>query len=86
MIEGITESGFKYSVNEALADDFEFLEVLGDFTENPLTASKLADMMIGKEQKAALKEHLRGEDGRVKTSDMFRELTEIISAFPKSKN
>ena len=47
-------------------------------------ASKLADKMLGREQKEALKEHLRGEDGRIKTSDMFRELTEIITAFPKN--
>ncbi len=86
MIKGITESGFNFKVSEELADDFEFLELLGDFSENPLMASKLADKMLGKDQKDALKEHLRGENGRIKTSDMFRELTEIITAFPKSKN
>ena len=83
MIRGKTESGFEFNVAEKLADDFEFLELLGDFSENPLMASKLADKMLGREQKEALKEHLRGEDGRIKTSDMFRELTEIITAFPK---
>ena len=84
MIKGITESGFNFEVKEELADDFEFLELLGDFSENPLMASKLADKMLGREQKEVLKEHLRGEDGRIKTSDMFRELTEIITAFPKN--
>ena len=84
MIKGTTESGFNFEVKEELADDFEFLELLGDFSENPLMASKLADKMLGREQKEALKEHLRGEDGRIKTSDMFRELTEIITAFPKN--
>ena len=84
MIRGKTGSGFDFEVKEELADDFEFLELLGDFSENPLMASKLADKMLGREQKEALKEHLRGEDGRIKTSDMFRELTEIITAFPKN--
>lgn len=84
MIKGTTESGFNFEVKEELADDFEFLELLGDFSENPLMASKLADKMLGREQKEALKEHLRGEDGRIKTSDMFRELTEIIITFPKN--
>lgn len=84
MIKGTTESGFDFEVKEELADDFEFLELLGDFSENPLMASKLADKMLGREQKEALKEHLRGDDGRIKTSDMFRELTEIITAFPKN--
>lgn len=84
MIKGTTESGFDFEVKEELADDFEFLELLGDFSENPLMASKLADKMLGREQKEALKEHLRGNDGRIKTSDMFRELTEIITAFPKN--
>jgi hypothetical protein len=84
VIKGTTESGFDFEVKEELADDFEFLELLGDFSENPLMASKLADKMLGREQKEALKEHLRGEDGRIKTSDMFRELTEIITAFPKN--
>ena len=84
MIKGTTESGFNFEVVEELADDFEFLELLGDFSENPLMASKLADKMLGREQKEALKEHLRGGDGRIKTSDMFRELTEIITAFPKN--
>ena len=84
MIKGTTESGFNFEVVEELADDFEFLELLGDFSENPLMASKLADKMLGREQKEALKEHLRGKDGRIKTSDMFRELTQIITAFPKN--
>ena len=48
MIKGTTESGFDFEVKEELADDFEFLELLGDFSENPLMASKLADKMLGR--------------------------------------
>lgn len=86
MIEGITKSGFKFSIREELADDYELLELIGEIDENPAKVDALLVKLLGKEQKNALKEHLRGENGIVKLTDMDNAITEIFAAFPKSKN
>lgn len=86
MIEGITKSGFKFSIREELADDYELLELIGEIDENPAKVDALLVKLLGKEQKNALKEHLRGENGIVKITDMDNAITEIFAAFPKSKN
>lgn len=86
MIEGITKSGFKFSIREELADDYELLELIGEIDENPAKVDALLVKLLGKEQKNALKEHLRGENGIVKLTDMDNAITEIFAACPKSKN
>ena len=86
MIDGITKSGFKFSIREELADDYELLELIGEIDENPAKVDALLVKLLGKEQKNALKEHLRGENGIVKLTDMDNAITEIFTAFPKSKN
>lgn len=86
MIDGITKSGFKFSIREELADDYELLELIGEIDENPAKVDALLVKLLGKEQKNALKEHLRGENGIVKLTDMDNAITEIFAAFPKSKN
>jgi len=86
VIEGITKSGFKFSIREELADDYELLELIGEIDENPAKVDALLVKLLGKEQKNALKEHLRGENGIVKLTDMDNAITEIFAAFPKSKN
>jgi len=86
VIDGITKSGFKFSIREELADDYELLELIGEIDENPAKVDALLVKLLGKEQKNALKEHLRGENGIVKLTDMDNAITEIFTAFPKSKN
>lgn len=89
MIKGTTKSGFEFELelDSEILDDYEFLEALrgvdeGDFSELP----KIVDVLLGEEQKEALKNHLRKENGKVKLSDMCEEVAEIFSASEELKN
>lgn len=79
-----TSSGFTADIDESFRDDWEFIEALGGLTEGkPGAIVKLADVVLG-DCKDALKEHCRGENGRVSADKMQDELFEIIKAAGKN--
>lgn len=87
MIDVTTQSGFACQVDEEALDDMELLEELAELDKpvGVLHAPKALDRLIGKEQKAALYEHLRTASGRVKTSDVVTELFAIIKELNEGK-
>ena len=82
MIKGEVK-GFAFEIDEAILDDIEFLELLGDADDNILLIPKVATAFLGEEQRKALYDHLRGEDGRVKTSDVSAIILEMINSIPR---
>ena len=86
MIKGTTESGFEFVVSDTIGDDFEFLELVAEAESNTLLIGRIIERLLGKEQKKALMEHLRGEDGIVHTTSMVDAFAEIMKAIPGSKN
>ena len=86
MIKGTTTSGFKFEISEDLFDDFELVELYAKVDKSIIYIGDLAEKLLGVDQKKALAEHVRREDGRVSTTDMIKELTEIEAAIPGSKN
>lgn len=86
MIKITLKSGIDIEINEAVFDDFELIELYSKTAENPIYVAKLIEKLIGKDQKKALCEHLRREDGIVHTTDMFNAITEIEEALPAVKN
>ena len=87
MINGTTKSGFYYEISDDRLDDYELLETIcGVDNGNNSLIPKVAELVLGKDQLNELKEHLRNEDGRVKTSDMFREIMEIMKGNDEGKN
>lgn len=87
MIKGKTESGFSYSVSEAALDDWELLEDLIRMDGGDVIAiGRVLDRLLGEKQKAKLKEHLRGENGRVSATAIINEVTEIFKGVKKGKN
>lgn len=82
MIKGEVK-GFSYEIDEAVLDDIEFLELLGEADENIMLIPKVATAFLGEEQRKALYDHLRGENGRVKTSDVSAVILEMINSIPK---
>lgn len=87
MWKGQTESGFAFEIDEAVGDDWEILELLDGIAGNDIRAMiKFGNALLGKDQLGSLKEHLRQENGRVKTSDMSNELMEILSSIKDAKN
>lgn len=87
MIKGKTQTGFTYSVDDDVMDDYDLLETLvgidkGDYT----LITKMTDMLLGAEQKDKLKEHIRAKNGKVSIKAMLDEVTEIFKASSSGKN
>jgi len=87
-----TESGFTCEVDEEFLDDYEIVEAIADLAEIQTDGAaglaglkKLLDLMLGKEQKKKLIEHLRSIHGRAKTSEMQKEITQIIAGLGAAK-
>ena len=86
MITGKTQSGFEYTIDENIGDDYELLELMGKVRNgDPLAIFELIERVLGKEQHLALKEHCR-EDGRVSTAKMNAEIVDIFTASKEIKN
>lgn len=85
MIKGKTKSGFKYEISDENINDYELFEVMAEIDENPLLLPKLLKMLLGAEQKDALIEHLRDENGKVSMEAIHGAVTEIFTV-TKVKN
>ncbi len=87
MIKGTTNSGFEYSINEDDLNDMEFIDTLVDIKDNDFTAfSKLATIMLGKEQKQRLYDFLKEREGKVRIDSFVKEMTDILSNNEAIKN
>lgn len=87
MKKGITESGFEFEIEDEVLDDYELLEVLTEVDAGDLTVvPKMVDLLLGKEQKTKLKEHVRATKGRVSTQAMMDEISAILSSNGELKN
>lgn len=81
-----TSTGFVYSIDENVLNNFELLDLFSEVDENPLLLPKLLKMLLGEETKKALYDHVRLEDGTVPADAISKELVEIISGKPEVKN
>lgn len=93
MRKGTLSNGFAYEFDETAADDMEFLDtlavVMADESSNQarlIAASKLGDMLLGKEQKQRLYDHIRREHGRVPVAVFQGLLGELMSGSGDLKN
>lgn len=86
MINGKTKSGFRYSIDENVITDFEFLENLENVMENGTGLSKTLVILLGEKQKKALVNYVRDKKTkRVPVKDLMKEVEDILSN-PKLKN
>lgn len=86
MIKGRLESGFEFELDDNIFDDFELVELFAKVAKNPIWIGDLAEKLLGAEQKKALVEHLRDENGKVHTTAVMNALKEIEEAIPAAKN
>jgi hypothetical protein len=86
MINITMGDGFKIQLDENVFDDFELVELYAKVAKNPIWIGDLAEKLLGAEQKKALIEHLRDENGKVHTSAVMNALKEIEEAIPAVKN
>ncbi len=79
MLKGKTSSGFEYELSDEALNDWEVLEALTDIDEGHYSGTvRVLRGLLGDEQLKALKEHCRGEDGRITQTGMFSELADIL--------
>ncbi len=87
MITGKITNGFEFEVEEDLMDDYEFLETLCEIDNgNASLIPAVATQLLGVEQKKALMEHIRGENGRVSSQKMGEAIGEILTNCGQGKN
>lgn len=87
MLKGETKSGFKFQIDEAIADDLELLEDIARADKDVSVFPSVLEKILGAEQKKALYDHLRDENGRVSTKAAVEEFTEIMNiAGEETKN
>lgn len=73
------ESGYCCELEEKVLDNMELLERLVEVEEGkPASMISALDMLLGQEQRMALYDHLRTDDGRVPIRAAARVMVEII--------
>lgn len=82
MKKGKLSNGFEYEIDEVTLDDMRFLDALAEADEgNPLAASRVCLMLLGREQRKKLYDTLSPKGGRVPIADAFECIKEIIETF-----
>lgn len=91
MIEGKTKSGFKYSIDESILEDWEVFEAIADMSSND--ASKIikgtkdfVDLVLNSDKKRLI-EHIREKnDGKCSVQMMSKEVDDIVTGAKEIKN
>ena len=91
MIEGKTNSGFKFAIDERILDDWRLVDEIGrsesdDASEQIRGMRNLIYLVLGK-QADALKKHIADKnDGFIPSKVITAEITEIITKSKELKN
>ena len=85
MLKGKTSIGFEYEIDQDVLDDYDLVEAIGELDTNPLAIAKIVDLLLGKEQKEALKELIRKEHGKVSVTVLTSQITEIFQSHGEVK-
>mgnify|MGYP004553030185 CR=1 FL=1 len=88
MICGKTASGFEFTLEEEVLDNYELLETLAEIDQgNYGKLTEMTTLLLGEEQKDSLKEHVRNDKGKISIKKMMDEISEIFkSAKETGKN
>ena len=87
-ITGITKQGFDYSVDDAVGDDWELIEILSEMNNDEyLSVVPFAKKLLGNAQYERLKKFSRDKKtGRVLTSKMQENIMDIFNSNKTVKN
>ena len=79
MKAGKLDNGFEYEIDESIFDDMRFLDALADANEgDPLAASRMCSMLLGKEQKKKLYSILADDAGHVPVEGTLNCIVKIM--------
>ncbi len=81
---GTTSSGFNFSSNGRVVNDWRFVRALtaiekGDDVEKLYASAQLVNLLLGDKGEAALCKHVAEADGTVPTDKLMKEVGEILS-------
>lgn len=80
-VTGKLENGFEYEVDDAVLDDMEMVDALSEAqSTNPLALSTVINKLLGNEQKKALYDAVRREDGTVPIEDITQSVVTIFQS------
>jgi len=86
-MQGVTESGFKFKVNDNALKNMELVEAIAEVDTNLLRLPGLLTMLLGDEQKKKLYDHVRAKDNTVPMDKVAAEVVAILHAMgEKEKN
>lgn len=77
--KGTTKTGFPFDISMERMENYEVVETIAEIDENPLVLPRLLKLLFG-DQVAALKDHVRGEDGMVPTQKLMDEVRDIFES------
>lgn len=77
--KGTTKTGFSFDISMERMENYEVVETIAEIDENPLVLPRLLKLLLG-DQVAALKDHVRGEDGMVPTQKLMDEVRDIFES------
>ena len=79
-----TKSGFTCEIDPKVTENMELVDAMAELQGgDKLAYSRVCLLMLGKETRAKLYDHVRDKDGRVPPQYVDRELTEIMNALGK---
>lgn len=85
MVKGKTKTGFKFTCDSRLMQNVEFLEEFAAVQSGDgLEVFNLIKRILGEDQKKALYEHIRDEEGIVPVDAMKDELADIFEALAEA--
>ncbi len=83
MIQGTTKSGFAYELQDDAMNNMELVDAMAELDDggHPFALSRVCLLLLGRDQRKRLYDHIRTEDGRVPPKAMGEEIADIIRGF-----
>lgn len=80
MAKAKTESGFSYEIVKDYKDDFEFVEILREYEENPLRIIDVVKYLLGDKGYQKLRAFSSDENGKVSTQKFSETALAILDS------
>jgi hypothetical protein len=80
VIKGETASGFSFAIPASNLDNMELIDAIASLNDaDPLAMSKVIVLLLGKDQRKKLYDHVRRKDGTVPAEAVSKEMAEIFT-------
>ena len=80
-MKGKLKNGFSFDVDENALDNMELIDAMAEAQEeNPAMFSKAVLLLLGKDQRKKLYDHIRDDNGRVSVEAVANSFVEIFEA------